>query len=94
MIDLWELMRAVEEDATAAGQKAPLSDRVSFMRTHPTSETRHESLERDLASAMRLWKQNWPEKAESAAKAPAPPSNYDDGPPTAGQSAAVGELGA
>ncbi|ORY33497.1 peptidase family M48-domain-containing protein [Naematelia encephala] len=57
-LDLWEFMAAVEADAAAAGQPISIQDRLTFLRTHPTSETRHQALQGDLDGAMRLWRQS------------------------------------
>ncbi|KAF8319585.1 uncharacterized protein EI90DRAFT_2940358 [Cantharellus anzutake] len=36
-LDLWEVMAAVEEDAAAAGESISIQDRMTLLRTHPTS---------------------------------------------------------
>jgi predicted Zn-dependent protease len=41
-LDLWDLMAAVEADAAARGQSLSLTDRLTLLQTHPTSNTRQE----------------------------------------------------
>lgn len=53
--DLWEFMAAVEADNAAKGQTT-VENRFALLRTHPTSEERHQALERDMKSALGIWK--------------------------------------
>jgi hypothetical protein len=53
--DLWEFMAAVEADNAAKGQTT-VENRFALLRTHPTSEARHEALEGDMKNALALWK--------------------------------------
>ncbi|TYJ51389.1 hypothetical protein B9479_008039 [Cryptococcus floricola] len=55
--DLWELMRCVEQDAVASGQMGSVENRFSMLRTHPTSDVRHEALEKDMPGAMKLYRE-------------------------------------
>jgi predicted Zn-dependent protease len=41
-LDLWDLMAAVEADAASRGQPLSLSDRLSLLQTHPTSNVRQD----------------------------------------------------
>ena len=65
-LDLWELMRCVEEDAAAAGQAVSVENRFALLRTHPTSEVRSKALEKDMESAMRLWREKMPTRKKAA----------------------------
>ncbi|KZT62046.1 hypothetical protein CALCODRAFT_463495 [Calocera cornea HHB12733] len=42
-LDLWDAMAAVEEDAAASGQAVSISDKLPFLRTHPTSLQRQKA---------------------------------------------------
>jgi len=53
--DLWELMAAVEADNASAGQTT-IENRFAMMRTHPTSDARHQALDKDMESALGIWK--------------------------------------
>lgn len=55
--DLWELMSAVEADNAAKGQTS-IENRFAILRTHPTSEQRHAALEKDMHSALGIWKEH------------------------------------
>ncbi|ODN99000.1 hypothetical protein I350_07152 [Cryptococcus amylolentus CBS 6273] len=55
--DLWQLMRCVEEDAAASGQMGSMENRFSMLRTHPTSDVRHEALEKDMPGAMKVYRE-------------------------------------
>lgn len=57
MLDLWELMAAVEADAEAMGYGRSLESRFQLLRTHPTSEARQEAIANQLPKAMRLWQE-------------------------------------
>jgi predicted Zn-dependent protease len=57
MLDLWELMAAVEADAEAMGYGGSLESRFQLLRTHPTSEARQEAIASQLPKAMRLWQE-------------------------------------
>lgn len=41
-LDLWDLMAAVEADSVSRGQPLSLSDRLSLLQTHPTSQVRQD----------------------------------------------------
>lgn len=56
--DLWELMSAVEADNAAKGQGSGLENRFAMLRTHPTSQERYAALERDMESALGIWKEH------------------------------------
>lgn len=56
--DLWELMSAVEADNAAKGQSQGLENRFAMLRTHPTSQERYAALERDMESALTIWKEH------------------------------------
>lgn len=68
MADLWELMKCVEIDAEAAGHTSSLDNRVAFLRSHPTSDERHEvschianatddqKIEKLMPKAMEVWR--------------------------------------
>jgi predicted Zn-dependent protease len=55
--DLWELMSAVEADNAAKGETT-MENRFAMLRTHPTSEARHQALEKDMESALGKWKEH------------------------------------
>ncbi|BEI80257.1 hypothetical protein CcaverHIS002_0107860 [Cutaneotrichosporon cavernicola] len=55
MLDLWELMAAVEADAEAMGYGRSIETRFQLLRTHPTSEARQEAIASQLPKAMGLW---------------------------------------
>lgn len=55
-LDLWDLMSAVEADAALQGQTPSLSDRLSLLRTHPTSQYRQQALARLMPNALNLYK--------------------------------------
>ncbi|ORX40643.1 peptidase family M48-domain-containing protein [Kockovaella imperatae] len=59
-LDLWDLMRAVEEDMEMAGQKTTMENRFALLRTHPTSDDRQKALQKDLDGAMKLWRERLP----------------------------------
>lgn len=61
-LDLWELMKCVEEDAVSLGKSVNAENKFGFLRTHPTSEERMESLQGDMKGAMRLWKEHAPRR--------------------------------
>ena len=68
-LDLWELMRCVEQDAEMSGQSTSIENKFAILRTHPTSEDRHKALEKDLDKAMRLWRQHMPKLPPAKSKA-------------------------
>lgn len=86
--DLWELMSCVEADAVRLGQAITVENKFAILRTHPTSDERHRALEKDMPSAMRIWKERWPKKAERAepdttqmpAKKDSPPPALEEAP--------------
>ncbi|KAF9518109.1 hypothetical protein BS47DRAFT_1313604 [Hydnum rufescens UP504] len=53
---LWDIMAAVEEDATAAGEATSIPDRIPLLRTHPTSQKRKEHLEKLMPKALELYR--------------------------------------
>ncbi|TXT11138.1 hypothetical protein VHUM_01889 [Vanrija humicola] len=55
MLDLWELMACVEEDAQRQGQSVPIENRLQLLRTHPTSQARQEAIQHLLPKAMKVW---------------------------------------
>ncbi|KAH8085901.1 peptidase family M48-domain-containing protein [Filobasidium floriforme] len=57
-LDLWDLMAAVEADAASRGQPLSLSDRLSLLQTHPTSNVRQDALARLMPKALELYKQS------------------------------------
>lgn len=57
MLDLWELMAAVEADAEAMGYTRSMESRFPLLRTHPTSEARQEAIASHLPKAMQLWQE-------------------------------------
>lgn len=61
-LDLWELMSCVEEDAAVMGKTASVQHKLSFLRTHPTSEDRMKMLEKDMEGALRTWRERIPER--------------------------------
>ncbi|KZO98829.1 hypothetical protein CALVIDRAFT_561769 [Calocera viscosa TUFC12733] len=54
-LDLWDAMAAVEEDAAASGQAVSISDKLTFLRTHPTSLQRQKNIEKYLPKAMKYY---------------------------------------
>jgi len=54
-LELWDAMAAVEEDAAAAGQGVAISDKLHFLRTHPTSLRRQKNIEKHLPNALKLY---------------------------------------
>ncbi|WWC64647.1 uncharacterized protein I303_107258 [Kwoniella dejecticola CBS 10117] len=60
--DLWELMRAVEADAEAAGQAIKVENKFAMLRTHPTSEARQEALAKDMPAALKIWRDHIPKR--------------------------------
>ncbi|WVQ74175.1 hypothetical protein IAR50_003769 [Cryptococcus sp. DSM 104548] len=69
--DLWELMRCVEEDAVAQGQTVSLEDNFTMLRTHPTSDVRHEALEKDMPGAMKVYREYMKTRDSAGVKAEA-----------------------
>jgi predicted Zn-dependent protease len=61
-LDLWELMKCVEEDAVNLGKSVNAENKFGFLRTHPTSDERLQALEKDMPGAMRLWRSHLPER--------------------------------
>ena len=61
-LDLWELMKCVEDDAVSLGKSVNAENKFGFLRTHPTSDERRSALEKDMPGAMRLWKDHLPER--------------------------------
>ncbi|KAF8303351.1 hypothetical protein DL93DRAFT_2145179 [Clavulina sp. PMI_390] len=57
-IDLWEVMALVEEDAAANGQAVTIQDRMTLLRTHPTSIQRQKNLTKLLPKAMELYRKS------------------------------------
>lgn len=57
MLDLWELMAAVEADAESMGYTRSMETRFQLLRTHPTSEARQEAIARRLPKAMQLFQE-------------------------------------
>ncbi|KDQ21509.1 hypothetical protein BOTBODRAFT_40272 [Botryobasidium botryosum FD-172 SS1] len=55
-IDLWDVMAAVEEDAAASGQAISIQDRMTLLRTHPTSLQRQKNIQSILPKAMELYR--------------------------------------
>jgi len=55
-IDLWDVMAAVEEDAAASGQAISIQDRMTLLRTHPTSLQRQKNIQTILPKAMELYR--------------------------------------
>lgn len=55
MLDLWELLAAVEAEAEASGRGKSLEQRFQLLRTHPTSQARQEAIAKNLPKAMKLW---------------------------------------
>jgi predicted Zn-dependent protease len=55
--DLWELMAAVEADNASAGQTT-IENRFAMLRTHPTSDARHQALDKDMEAALGIWKEH------------------------------------
>jgi hypothetical protein len=55
--DLWELMAAVEADNLSAG-KTTIENRFAMLRTHPTSDARHQALDKDMEAALKIWKEH------------------------------------
>lgn len=64
-LDLWELMKCVEEDAVSLGKSVNAENKFGFLRTHPTSDDRLEALEKDMPGAMRLWRDHPSEEAKA-----------------------------
>jgi len=57
-LDLWEVMAAVEEDAAAAGESISIQDRMTLLRTHPTSLQRQKNIQKLLPKALELYKKS------------------------------------
>jgi len=55
-IDLWDVMAAVEEDAAASGQAISIQDRMTLLRTHPTSLQRQKNIQAILPKAMEFYR--------------------------------------
>ncbi|KAG9038665.1 hypothetical protein FRB95_000255 [Tulasnella sp. JGI-2019a] len=55
LLDLWDIMAVLEEEAAAAGQPVTISDRVPFLKTHPTSSQRQKNIDALLPAAMKLY---------------------------------------
>ncbi|KAG8879217.1 guanine nucleotide-binding protein subunit alpha [Tulasnella sp. 332] len=55
LLDLWEIMAVVEESAAAAGQPISITDRVPFLKTHPTSLQRQRNIDALLPAAMKIY---------------------------------------
>ncbi|WVW86100.1 hypothetical protein I302_108139 [Kwoniella bestiolae CBS 10118] len=72
--DLWELMRAVEADAEAAGQAIKVENKFAMLRTHPTSEARQEALAKDMPSALKIWREHLPKRPASDVSPQSPTS--------------------
>ena len=68
-LDLWELMRCVEQDAEMAGQSTNIENKFALLRTHPTSEDRQKALQKDLDGAMKLWREHMPKRKPATTKA-------------------------
>lgn len=54
-VDLWDLMAAVEADSAAHGEPVSITDRLSLLHTHPTSQKRQEELARLLPKALKIY---------------------------------------
>jgi len=59
MLDLWDIMGLVEEDAAASGTPISITDRVPFLKTHPTSLQRQHNIGAMIPQALKLY-QNSP----------------------------------
>lgn len=57
-IDLWDLMAAVEADAASHGESPSLEDRLSLLRTHPTSQARQEAIARLMPKALGVFEES------------------------------------
>ncbi|KAG8905892.1 hypothetical protein FRB99_008033 [Tulasnella sp. 403] len=55
MLDLWDVMALVEEDAAASGTPISITDRLQFLKTHPTSLQRQRNIDKLLPNAMKLY---------------------------------------
>ncbi|KAL7418463.1 hypothetical protein Q5752_006921 [Cryptotrichosporon argae] len=58
MLDLWDLMAAVEADAAAAGQPITVENRFALLRTHPTSQGRQHAINELLPKAMAIFREH------------------------------------
>jgi hypothetical protein len=50
-------MAAVEADNASSGQTT-IENRFAMLRTHPTSDERHQALDKDMESALGIWKEH------------------------------------
>lgn len=55
MLDLWDIMALVEEEAAASGEPISITDRVPFLKTHPTSLQRQKNIDALLPKAMKMY---------------------------------------
>ncbi|KAG8956222.1 hypothetical protein FRC04_004299 [Tulasnella sp. 424] len=55
MLDLWDVMALVEEEAAASGEPISITDRVPFLKTHPTSLQRQKNIDTLLPKAMKMY---------------------------------------
>ncbi|KAG8935406.1 hypothetical protein FRC01_000013 [Tulasnella sp. 417] len=55
MLDLWDVMALVEEEAAASGEPISITDRVPFLKTHPTSLQRQRNIDSLLPKAMKMY---------------------------------------
>ncbi|KAG8965014.1 hypothetical protein FRC03_001042 [Tulasnella sp. 419] len=55
MLDLWEVMAEVEEDAALSGQPISITDRFPFLKTHPTSVQRQKNISTKIPEAIKLY---------------------------------------
>lgn len=68
-LDLWELMKCVEDDAVTLGKSVNAENKFGFLRTHPTSDERLGALEKDMPGAMRTWREHLPRRIREAEQA-------------------------
>lgn len=57
MLDLWELMAAVDADAEASGRHRSLDQQIALLRTHPTSEERQKAILDKLPRALNMMRE-------------------------------------
>lgn len=70
-IDLWDLMAAVEADAARHGESPSLEDRLTLLRTHPTSHARQEAIARLMPKALGVYEESMKRGGPLAKKAQA-----------------------
>jgi hypothetical protein len=56
----------MEADSAAAGQEVSVENRFGFLRTHPTSEFRQKTLEKDMPKALKIWRDHFPRRPSQA----------------------------